>query len=39
LIGLSVLVDLSHWGQIVSNRNNGVAMYNQYGPGQGHAAP
>ena len=39
LIGLSVLVDLSHWGQIVSNRDNGVSLYNQYGPGQGHAAP
>lgn len=38
LIGLSVLVDISHWGQIVSNRKNGQALYSQYGPGGATAA-
>jgi len=37
LVGLSVLIDISHWAQTISNRKNGIAVYNQYGPG--HAAP
>jgi hypothetical protein len=33
LIGLGALFDISHWSQIIANRQNGVALYNQYGPG------
>jgi hypothetical protein len=33
LIGLGALIDISHWFQIVGNRQNGVGLYNQYGPG------
>jgi hypothetical protein len=32
LVGVAVLLDLSHWGQIISNRQNGVQLYNQYSP-------
>ena len=32
LVGLGVLLDLSHWAQLISNRQNGAALYNQYSP-------
>ncbi|HVG97682.1 MAG TPA: hypothetical protein VNK05_12330 [Chloroflexota bacterium] len=32
MVGLGVLVDLSHWGQLLANRRNGVQLYNQYAP-------
>jgi hypothetical protein len=32
LIGLAALFDVMHWGQIIANRQNGVSIYNQYGP-------
>src|SRR5262245_2966995 len=32
IVGLGVLVDLSHWGQLLANRRNGVQLYNQYSP-------
>jgi|SRR5215203_1627555 len=35
LIGLGALLDVSHWAQAIANRDNGVAVYNQYGPGGG----
>jgi hypothetical protein len=38
LIGLGVLVDIMHWGQIIANRQNGQALYSQYGPGGATAA-
>ena len=34
LIGLGALLDISHWAQIIANRRDGVAIYNQYGPGR-----
>lgn len=37
LVGLAVLLDITHWSQAISNRKNGVALYNQYGPGQAGA--
>jgi hypothetical protein len=33
LVGLGVLLDLTHWGQIGTNRNNAQSLYSQYGPG------
>jgi hypothetical protein len=32
LIGMGVLFDLSHWAQIVANRQNGQQLYQQYAP-------
>jgi hypothetical protein len=32
LVGLAVLADIAHWGQLLANRENGVALYNQYNP-------
>jgi hypothetical protein len=32
LVGLAVLADLAHWTQLIANRQNGVALYNQYSP-------
>jgi hypothetical protein len=32
LIALGVVADVVHWGQMVSNRQNGVGLYNRYGP-------
>ena len=34
LIGLGALLDISHWAQIIANRRDGIAVYNQYGPGR-----
>jgi hypothetical protein len=33
LVGLAALIDISHWAQAAYNRQNGVALYNEYGPG------
>ncbi len=30
LIGLAFLADLAHWAQLFANRNNAMALYNQY---------
>jgi hypothetical protein len=38
LIILGVVIDISHWSQIAANRQNGVAMYNQYSPTASKAA-
>jgi hypothetical protein len=32
LVGLGVIVDVAHWGQLTANRQNGVQLYNQYSP-------
>jgi hypothetical protein len=32
LVGIGLLLDISHWGQLIANRRNGVALYNQYSP-------
>ena len=32
LVGLAVLLDLSHWAQLVNNRQNAQGLYNQYSP-------
>jgi hypothetical protein len=32
LVGLGVLVDVSHWAQLVNNRQNAQGLYNQYSP-------
>jgi hypothetical protein len=32
LVGLGFLFDLSHWAQIVANRQNGQQLYQQYAP-------
>jgi hypothetical protein len=32
LVGLVVVVDVTHWGQIIANRQNGAQLYNQYSP-------
>ena len=32
LVGLAVLMDVLHWGQLAANRRNGVEIYNQYSP-------
>jgi hypothetical protein len=37
LVGLAALIDVSHWAQMIANRKNGVALYNEYGPGQAAA--
>jgi hypothetical protein len=35
LIGLGALIDISHWVQIIYNRQNGVTLYYQYTSGGG----
>jgi hypothetical protein len=37
LVGLGVLLDITHWSQAFANRQNGIAVYNQYGPNRGTA--
>jgi hypothetical protein len=37
LVGIGLLLDISHWGQLIANRRNGVALYNQYAPGTSRA--
>jgi hypothetical protein len=37
LVALAGLIDLSHWAQAAYNRQNGIDLYNQYGPGQAGA--
>jgi hypothetical protein len=32
LVAGAAILDLSHWAQVAYNRQNGVAMYNEYGP-------
>jgi hypothetical protein len=32
LVGLAVFMDVAHWSQLLANRRNGVAVYNQYSP-------
>jgi hypothetical protein len=32
-VGLGVLLDAMHWGQVVTNRQNAQTLYVQYGPG------
>jgi hypothetical protein len=32
LLGLAVFLDITHWGQLVANRQNGMQLYNQYSP-------
>jgi hypothetical protein len=41
LVGLGALFDVMHWAQVISNRRNGVDLYNQYAPGRatGDLAP
>ncbi|MGE3596898.1 MAG: hypothetical protein AB7N70_15225 [Dehalococcoidia bacterium] len=39
MIGVGALIDISHWSQLISNRRNGVALYNQYRPAGGDIAP
>jgi hypothetical protein len=31
-IGLGALFDISHWAQVIANRQNGMEVYNQYSP-------
>jgi hypothetical protein len=33
LVGLGAFLDVGNWAQAVANRDNGVAVYDQYGPG------
>jgi hypothetical protein len=37
LVGLAVLADAAHWAQIIANRRNATALYNQYNPTGLHA--
>jgi hypothetical protein len=37
LIILGVLIDISHWAQLISNRRNGQQLYDQYAPGRSSA--
>jgi hypothetical protein len=32
MVILGVLVDVSHWGQVIANRRNAQGLYNQYSP-------
>jgi hypothetical protein len=39
MIGLGVLIDISHWAQFISKRRDGVDLYNQYRPSGADIAP